>query len=1083
LAFEFGVAPDHVRNAFEMLDAGLSAPFIGRFRRDRVDALSESTIRRLQRRRTELEELDRRRGTILRLLEKEPSATPQHLEEIRNCMDRFELEDLFIPHRRPEPEVQLALDRGLGALADLLTTPIPKAERDALLGPGTREESDEDADEGDAEKRKEPSARGGDGHDVAVEASATEPTAHAAGSAAADVVASAAAPASDVPADAADDAAAHAEAAAHEAAPHETAPHEDLSANAEESDESEHAATESAPTLDAPVAHHHVQVDLRAAMNAQLARVCAEFVRPDKGIHTELEALSGALRILSDRLGRNARLRGQVRNIMRKQGVLSVRAAGDERRLGRHRSLLRIRQPLRQLQGHRLVAIRQGQKERIVNTVISLDTGRVVSKVRAALGRHLHPAYEEVLADVAQQALQYRLLPMVEQDVRLELKERGDQEALRFLSQHLRQILLAPPLVGNAVAGLDLSAKGDWTVAVLDAEGNPVGPETRIEMRVALPFGEGTEPEAAATPSAPMQASTQHAEAVAETAPSSSSVTTAASADSSNATSNESTNAATNTATEPAAEAASNAPTTTPAPKPQPKQRTQWREKTLEELGHELGALLVPHRAWYIAVGHGKAPRAAATKIRAALKAANVDAGVMLVNESGLSSYANSELARRELPDRQAPGRMAISLGRRLQDPLEEILKVDPRHLGLGLEQGLVSKANAKRVFTETIESCTAHVGCDVNRATELFLSHLPGLGAEGAKRIVAHRATKPITSREELRTDSILTEAQWISVAAFLRVPGSSDPLDASNLHPEQYPLVRRLLESAGSSLEQGFGRMGSTKGLRRADFDVDEWTWRDLMREIAHPGRDPRPRLWGPILLDPDTDPVRLVKDRVVEGIVSNVTSFGAFVDVGLPSDAMVHISEISDRYVRDARELLSIGQIVRARIVDPSGARMGLSLKNVPFPAREGGGEPRGPRRGRRPQDGEPRPEGAPREGGGDRGGPRGGRGREGGRGRFDREPKQPANVRAAQTRRDGLGSGSRGSGGFGRGGGGGGQRGGGGGGGARPGGGRREGGRGGDFGDREDFVKLKDVAPGAKPANNPFASFFKGKKEDE
>jgi uncharacterized protein len=279
----------------------------------------------------------------------------------------------------------------------------------------------------------------------------------------------------------------------------------------------------------------------------------------------------------------------------------------------------------------------------------------------------------------------------------------------------------------------------------------------------------------------------------------------------------------------------------------------------------------------------------------------------------------------------------------------------------------------------------------------------------------------------------------------------------------------------------------MGSTKGLRRVDFEVDEWTWRDLMREIAHPGRDPRPRLWGPMLLEANTDPVRLVKDRVVEGIVSNVTSFGAFVDVGLPADAMVHISEISDRYVRDARELLSIGQIVRARIVDASGARLGLSLKNVPFPQREGGNEQRGPRRGRRPQDGEARQEGAPREGGGEFGGGGGrgrgrdGAGRGGGRGRGDRESKQPANVRAAQTRRDGLGSGSRSSG-FGRGGGRGGPGGGGSGGGGRPGGGKREGGRGGDFGDREDFVRLSDVAPAAKPANKPFANFFKGKKDD-
>src|ERR1700754_1919420 len=143
-----------------MHDAGLSAPFIGRFRRDRVDALSESTIRRLQRRRTELEELDRRRGTLLRLLEKEPNVSQQQLEEIRTCMDRFELEDLLLPHRRPEPEVQLALDRGLGALADLLVTPLPKAERDALLGPGVRDEPEGEADESADDDTKSP--QGGD---------------------------------------------------------------------------------------------------------------------------------------------------------------------------------------------------------------------------------------------------------------------------------------------------------------------------------------------------------------------------------------------------------------------------------------------------------------------------------------------------------------------------------------------------------------------------------------------------------------------------------------------------------------------------------------------------------------------------------------------------------------------------------------------------------------------------------------------------------------------------------------------------------------------------------------------------------
>lgn len=951
LAYEFSVSPDHVRSALEMLDAGLSAPFIGRFRRGSVDCLNESTIRRLRRRRQELEELDRRRGTILRMLEKEPSVTPAQLEEIRRCMDRFELEDLFIPHRRPEPEVQLALDRGLGALADALVAQIPKSERAALLGTDVEEKEPEgDADGDDAAHESKSSATSAKSGDAASEVEAESVAVETA-------IATEALPISEGEASAAVD------------------------ASTEDGDEEKVAAA--AQTLDAP-AQSHPHVDLRTAMNAHLARVCSEFVRPDKGIHTELEALSGALRILSDRLGRNARVRGQVRNILRKQGVLSVRAAGDESRLGRHRSLLRIKQPLRQIQGHRLLAIRQGQKERAVNTVLTLDPARVVPKVRAALGRYTHPAFDEVLFEVAAQALQYRLLPMVEQDVRLELKEFGDHEALRFLSQHLRQVLLAPPLPFQSVAGIDVNAKGDWTVALLDADGNPSPTDSKIEMG----------------------------------------------------------------------------------------------EKTPEQLGTELGALMASGHARFVAVGHGKIPRAAATKIRAALKAAKVEGWVMLVNDSGLSSYANSEFARHELPDRAVPVRMAISIGRRLQNPLDELIKVDPRHLGLGVEQGLVSKANAKRVFTETIESCVAHVGCDVNRVPELNLAHLPGLDRETAKKIVARRTEKKIANREELRAEGILTEAQWTSVAAFLRVIGSTEPLDASNLHPEQYQLVRTLLESAGSSVEQGFGRPGTTKGLRRVDFQVDDFTWRDLMREIAYPGRDPRPRQFGPTLIEPDTDPVRLVKDRVVEGIVSNVTSFGAFIDIGLPADAMVHISEVSDRYVRDARELLSIGEIVRARIVDATGSRLGLSLKNVPPPMRENrDGEGRGQRRGPR-REGEARPEGQ-----GDNRGPRGDRGgrggRDGGRGRGDRESRQPANVRAATSRRDGIGGG----GGGGRSGGG---RGGGGGqGGGRPGGpgrgGSRREGDFGDRGDRDEYVRLADAALNKKPSNTPFANFFKEKKD--
>jgi uncharacterized protein len=412
------------------------------------------------------------------------------------------------------------------------------------------------------------------------------------------------------------------------------------------------------------------------------------------------------------------------------------------------------------------------------------------------------------------------------------------------------------------------------------------------------------------------------------------------------------------------------------------------------------------------------------------------------------------------------PQRAAISLGRRLQDPLSEILKVDSKHLGLGAEQGLVSKANLRRTLDDTVESCVALVGCDVNRAPLSVLRHMPGLDEATAKKLIERRAQSPFQNRDELRAEGLLSEAQWTNCAASLRISGGSEPLDRTSLHPEQYEAARRVLESSGGSVAESLGRPGVTKGLRRVDFNVDDSTWRDLMRELWHPGRDPRVPLHLPRFLSHDTDRVTLSKDRVIEGVISNVASFGAFVDIGLEHDGMVHVSEISDRYVRDARELISIGDCVRMRILDGQATRVALSLKNVPDPERP----PRRDERGDRPQRGER----------GERG-PRGDRGDRGGR-RFEREePKAP--VRAATSRRDGLagtgGGGGRrgfggGKGGGPRGGGGGGQ-----GGGGRPGGGRPPFKDAAAQGEREEGLSPQELrALGAKKAiNNPFAGLKK------
>jgi uncharacterized protein len=923
LAKESGIEAAAVQRVLEMVEAGLGATYVARFRRAEVGDVPEHVVRRLEQRRAELEELDRRRATIQRLVEASPTATPEALAGIQSCMDRFELEDLYLPHRRPEPEVQLALDRGLGRLADALVAPLPRparaakgaAEAEGAAVPSEAGGEPDEAPAADAEESAAETAEAVD-HDALARALEDQPDAHAA-----------------------EDGAPAAEHGEH------AAPHPDDPTAAQRSS----AAAE-------PAAPAKLDISL------VLARLCAEFVNPDRGVHTDQEALNGAMRILSDRLGRDPAVRGMLRRTLRKEGVLSVRALVPDARLGRHRPLLRIRQPLRQLQGHVLIALRQAQKERHVTTTISLARERALPKVRAALGRRTNPEFEGVLLAVAEQAYERRLLPMVEADVRLELKERGDEDALRYLTQHLRQVLLLSPAGARNLAGCDVNAKGDWTIAAVDERGAALAAELKVETS-------GKEPAA---------------------------------------------------------------------------------------LGAELAPFLAETGARGIAVPHGKQGRAAAPKLRAALAAAGLEVHVFLVDEGALSAYAHSELARRELPERSVPARIAVSLARRLQDPLVELLKVDPRNWSLGPEQGLATRAALARAYAEAVESCLAIVGCDLNGAPVHVLARVPGLDETTAAKIAARRAEVPFASREELHQSGILTEAQWTTAAACLRVESSNSLFDRTGFHPEQEPLLQRMASAAGASLDEFLAEPGGLRALAREDFGVDEATWRDVARELARRGRDARLPLFPARVLAPGTDPKSLQAGQVVEGIVSKVASFGAFVDIGLVKDALVHISEISERYLRDAREVLAVGLTVRARVQSAEGGRVTLSLKNVPYAARraphgeDGGGaqDARGEarqRRGRR--DGGTVGDGAQRE-------------------RARSAPELV--VRAASTRRDGGGGAS------GR---------------------RRErgkdgpGGERGDRGRRDGRGSRERYEPGErfdtralerKPSYTPFATFFKAAK---
>lgn len=342
--------------------------------------------------------------------------------------------------------------------------------------------------------------------------------------------------------------------------------------------------------------------------------------------------------------------------------------------------------------------------------------------------------------------------------------------------------------------------------------------------------------------------------------------------------------------------------------------------------------LLGKHRPELIAVGNGTGSREAETFVRGALKDRGAAVGVVSVSEQGASIYSASEIAREELPGLDVSLRGAVSIGRRLQDPLSELVKIDPKSVGVGQYQHDVDQAALRKKLGEVIDSCVNAVGVDVNTASPQLLEHVSGIGPTLARRIIGHRERAgPFGSRSALRQVSGLGPKAFEQAAGFLRVRGS-EPLDNSAVHPERYGVVRRM----AADLQVGIGELvGRAELTRRIDWrlytgpDVGEPTLRDILAELEKPGRDPRGDFSAPAFRADLSALEDLREGMVLEGVVTNVTAFGAFVDVGVHQDGLVHVSELANRFVRDPAEVVTLGDRLAVKVLGVDLARRRLSL----------------------------------------------------------------------------------------------------------------------------------------------------------
>jgi len=349
---------------------------------------------------------------------------------------------------------------------------------------------------------------------------------------------------------------------------------------------------------------------------------------------------------------------------------------------------------------------------------------------------------------------------------------------------------------------------------------------------------------------------------------------------------------------------------------------------------HTLGRLVAQHGAQLISIGNGTASRET-DKLVADLMRRYPELGVtkVTVSEAGASVYSASETAAREFPALDVSLRGAVSIARRLQDPLAELVKIEPKAIGVGQYQHDLGQSKLSHALEAVVEDCVNAVGVDVNTASAALLARVSGLNTSLAQSIVAHRDTHgPFPDREALKSVPRLGPKTFEQAAGFLRVPAGRNPLDASAVHPESYPLVDRILGDLKVDIRGVIGNTDVLKRLKPDAYADDRFglpTVKDIFRELEKPGRDPRPEFRTAAFQEGVNDLKDLQPGMVLEGTVTNVTNFGAFVDVGVHQDGLVHISALSERFVRDPREVVKAGDIVKVKVLEVDLARKRVAL----------------------------------------------------------------------------------------------------------------------------------------------------------
>ena len=573
----------------------------------------------------------------------------------------------------------------------------------------------------------------------------------------------------------------------------------------------------------------------------QLARA---FIDPERKVMSAEEALEGARHIIAEIINEDARAREKMRDLYFSKGAIQSRVAtGKESEGAKYRDYFDWQEPAATAPSHRMLAMRRGEKEDILNLTIAPPEEDALALLDGLFVKGETEDSAQVRLALAD-SYKRLLSRSMETEIRLATKQQADAHAIEVFARNLRQLLLASPLGSKRVMGIDPGFRTGCKLVCLDRQGQLLHHETIYP---------------------------------------------------------------------------------------------HMDEKRNREAADSIVRLQRKYEIEAIAVGNGTAGRETEALIKNIDDLENIP--VLLVNESGASVYSASEAARREFADLDLTVRGAISIGRRLMDPLAELVKIDPKSIGVGQYQHDVDQNDLKLALDDVVISCVNAVGVDLNRASVELLAYVSGLGPQLATNIVVHRNENgPFTSRETLKKVSRLGPRAFEQSAGFLRIYDGIHPLDASAVHPESYGVVDAMARDLDCSVKDLMLDAGLRKRIEISKYVTDKIglpTLQDILAELAKPGRDPR-KEFEAVEFSKDINKIAdLETGMILPGIVTNVTAFGAFIDIGVHQDGLVHISQLADRFVKDPADEVTVQQKVMVRVldVDLERNRISLSMKSEP------------------------------------------------------------------------------------------------------------------------------------------------------